>query len=60
MTAKEKLKEITNRNIWYLGAFEENYAYQIKNRLKNNKLSLDKVYEILDKLGIKPKQEEIW
>lgn len=60
MTAKEKLKEITAKELWYKGVFKESTAHIYKHRLRNNKLTGEKVREILRKLNIKPKQEEVW
>lgn len=60
MTAKQKLKQITAKELWYKGAFKESTAHSYKNRLRNNKLTDEKVREILHKLNIKPKQEEVW
>lgn len=60
MTAKEKLIKVTSKEFWYEGLLKPSTAYTYRNRLINDKLSNEKIKELLLNLGYKPKQEELW
>ncbi len=60
VTAREKLIEVTKQRKWYGNLYKDATARRYKQLLLQNKLSTDKIKQILTDLGYSPIVEEKW
>lgn len=61
MTTKQVFEEIISKRAWYkdLG-YTEAKGSSLANRFRNNKLSIDKMEEVITKAGYQVVQEKRW